>query len=140
MNPMIRRQVAVQATMDRFQGRPLKLGRDDCARMTAFCLRKLGVKASLLKAGAYTSETGARRALKTAGYADLSEAVDGLGLPRIAPAMALPGDILSLPGDKAGEVALVVAVGNGRVLGFWEAAGVCTVFQPVQYDTAWRAI
>lgn len=140
MNPMIRRQAAAQATIDRFQGKPLVLGRDDCVRMSAFCLRKLGVKASLLKAGSYRSEVGARRVMQRLGYDTLADAVDALGLPRIAPAMCLPGDILSLRAAGDHAVALAVAVGNGRVLGFWEAAGVCTVFQPTEYDLAWRAI
>lgn len=139
MSPMIRRVEAVQATIDRFRDKPLKLGTDDCVRMAAFALRKQGVRASLLKAGSYSSEVGARRVMKRLGYETLADAVDALGLPRIAPAMALPGDILSLR-SKEGDVALTVAVGNGRVLGFWEAAGVCTVFQPVEYADAWRSI
>lgn len=140
MNPMIRRQQAAQATIDRFQGKPLVLGRDDCARMTVFCLKKLGVKVSLLKAGSYKSEMGARRVLKKLGHDSLSDAIDSLGLPRIAPAMCLPGDIMSLKAAGSHADALVVAVGNGRVLGFWEAAGICTVFQPVEYGLAWRSI
>ncbi|SFS42172.1 DUF6950 family protein [Brevundimonas viscosa] len=140
MSPMIRRVEAVQATIDRFRDKPLKLGTDDCVRMAAFALRKQGVRASLLKAGSYSSEAGARRVMKRLGYETLAEAVDALGLPRIAPAMALPGDILTLPAADGSDLALAVAVGNGRVLGFWEAAGVCTVFQPLRYDAAWRSI
>ena len=139
-NPMVRRVAAVEATIKRFEGRPLKLGRDDCARMAAFCLRKLGVKASLIKAGTYSSEVGARRAMKKLGFASLIDAVDSVGLPRIAPAMALPGDIIAMPLEEEGQVALAVAVGNGRVLGFWEASGVCTVIQPMKFTTAWRSI
>lgn len=140
MNPLIRRQQAAQATIDRFQGKPLELGKNDCARMTVFCLRKLGVKVSLLKAGTYRTEIGAARVLKGLGFDNLTEAVDALGLPRIAPAMCLPGDVMTLKAAGSDDVALVVAVGNGRVLGFWEAAGVCTVFQPLEYVTAWRSI
>lgn len=141
MNPMIRRQQAAQATIDRFQGKPLSYGRDDCARMTVFCLRKLGVKVSLLKAGVYKSHLSSVRALKKLGHASLSDAVDALGLPRIAPAMALPGDILALPSASGEDFALAVAVGNGRVLAFWEGSGsVCTVIQPIQYAHAWRSI
>lgn len=138
MNPLIRRQQAAQATIDRFQGKPLELGKNDCARMATFCLKKLGVKVSLLKLGPYKTEIGAAKVLRDLGFANLTEAVDALGLPRIAPAMALPGDILAL--RAADGVALTVAVGNGRVLGFWEAAGVCTVFQPIEFETAWRSI
>lgn len=141
MNPMIRRQQAAQATIDRFLGRPLVYGRDDCVRMSAFCLRRQGVKTSLLKAGTYRSEIGAARALKTLGFASLSEAVDGLGLPRIAPAMCLPGDLMALPSPETDQIGLAVAVGNGRVLAFWEGAGgICTVIQPVVFAHAWRSI
>lgn len=139
-NPMVRRVDAVQATIDRFRDKPLKLGTDDCVRMAAFALRKQGVKASLLKAGSYSSETGARRAMKRLGYETLADALDALGLPRIAPAACLPGDILSLRAADGDDLALAVAVGNGRALGFWEAAGVCTVFQPLAYHAAWRSI
>ena len=140
MNPLVRRQLAAQMTIDRFQGKPLQLGKNDCARMAVFCLKKLGVKFSLLKIGAYKTEIGAAKVLRDLGFASITDAVDALGLPRIAPAMCLPGDILTLKAAGSHDVALVVAVGNGRVLGFWEAAGVCTVFQPLEYDTAWRSI
>jgi hypothetical protein len=141
MNPLIHRQQAAQATVDRFSGKPLAYGRDDCVRMSAFCLKQLGVKASLLKAGTYKSELGAARALKRAGYDTLSDAVDALGLPRIAPAMCLPGDLMALPSDDPARIGLAVALGNGRVLAFWEGAGsVCTVVQPLIYAHAWRSI
>ena len=140
MNPLILRQCAAQATINRFQGKPLQLGKNDCARMAVFCLKQLGVKFSLLKIGPYKTEIGAAKVLKDLGFASITEAVDALGLPRIAPAMCLPGDIMALKAAGSDDVALAVAVGNGRVLGFWEAAGVCTVFQPVEYDTAWRSI
>lgn len=141
MNPLILRQQAAQATIDRFQGKPLELGKNDCARMTIFCLKKLGLKVSLLKFGPYKTEMGAAKVLKDLGFGNLPEAVDALGLPRIAPAMCLPGDIMALPADHDGNVALAVAVGNGRALAFWEGAGgVCSIVQPLQYSHAWRAI
>ena len=140
MNPLVLRQQAAQATVDRFQGKPLQLGKNDCARMAVFCLRQLGVKFSLLKIGPYKTEIGAAKVLKDLGFASITEAVDALGLPRIAPAMCLPGDIMTLKAAGSDDVALAVAVGNGRALGFWEGAGVCAVFQPVEYDTAWRSI
>jgi hypothetical protein len=141
MNPMIRRQQAAQMTIDRFHGKPLSYGKDDCARMTVFCLKKLGLKVSLLKAGAYKSHLGSVRALKRLGFANISEAVDALGLPRIAPAMCLPGDIMALPSEEGDELALAVAVGNGRVLAFWAGSGsVCTVVQPLKFTYAWRSI
>lgn len=141
MTSLIRRVAAAQATVDRFSGKPLAYGKDDCVRMSAFCLRKLGVKASLLKAGTYKSELGAARVLKKMGHATLSDAVDALGLPRIAPAMCLPGDLMALPSDDPDRFSLSVAVGNGRVLAFWSGAGgVCTVVQPLIYAHAWRSV
>lgn len=141
MNPMIRRQMAAQATIDRFQGKPLAYGKDDCARMSVFCLKKLGLKVSLLKAGTYKSPMGAARVLKGLGHDSLSDAVDALGLPRIAPAMCLPGDLMALPTESGSDFGLAVAVGNGRVLAFWGGAGgVCTVVQPLQFAHAWRSI
>jgi hypothetical protein len=140
VNPLILRQCAAQATINRFQGKPLQLGKNDCARMAVFCLRQLGVKFSLLKIGPYKTEIGAAKVLRDLGFASITEAVDALGLPRIAPAMCLPGDIMTLKAVGSDDVALAVAVGNGRALGFWETAGVCAVFQPVEYGTAWRSI
>ena len=141
MHPLILRQRAAQATVDRFQGKPLQLGKNDCVRMTVFCLKKLGVKFSLLKIGPYKTEMGAAKALKDLGFDNLTAAVDALGLPRIAPSMCLAGDIMALPADHNGNVGLAVSVGNGRALAFWEGAGgICTVVQPVQYSRAWRSI
>lgn len=139
-NPMIRRVAAVDATIARFNGKPLQYGKDDCARMASFCLRKLGIKTPILKAGTYSTAVGAARAMKRMGVKDLIEGVDLLGLPRIAPASALPGDILALPGEND-HPALAVAVGNGRVLGWWNSeTGICAVVQPLQYLAAWRSL
>lgn len=137
-NPMIRRIAAVDATIARFNGKPLKYGKDDCARMASFCLRKLGVRTPILKAGTYSSAVGAARAMKRMGVKDLIEGVDLLGLPRIAPATALPGDIVALEGPYG--AALTVAIGNGRVLGFYEEVSACAVLQPKEFLVAWRSI
>lgn len=136
---MIRRTEAVEATIARFKDKPLQYGNDDCIRMISFCLRKLGVRTPLLKAGSYSSAAGAARAMKRMGVKNLIEGVDLLGLPRIPPALALPADVMALEGP-AGP-ALVVALGNGRVLGFYEGAdNACVVLQPHQYLAAWRSL
>jgi hypothetical protein len=137
MHPMIRRQQAVEKTLARFNDKPLTYGRDDCARMVAFCLKKMGLKASLLPGGSYSSKLGAAKALKRLGHDGLPEAVDALGLPRIAPAAALPGDIIALPAEAFGG-ALMIVVGNGRAFGFFD--GRFQVGQPHLIDTAWRSI
>ena len=136
-SPMPRRVAAVEATIARFEGRPLKYGRDDCTRMVAFALRRLGVRTPLLKAGSYSSALGAAKAMKRMGFDTLDQAVDAIGLPRIAPAMCLPGDIIALPAEQHG-VALMLAVGNGRAFGYFD--GRFQVGQPLMFDAAWRSI
>lgn len=141
MIDLIRRRDAAQAALDRFQGRPLVWGRDDCIRLAAFALRKMKRRVSLAKAGEIRSAAGALRALRRTGFADLAAAVDAQGLMRIPPAAALPADLIGLPTDEEGfGYALTVCVGNGRVLGF--QTGVCGVMQPrpegLLNAVAWR--
>jgi len=70
------------------------------------------------------------------GFKDLREAVDATGLACIPPAMAWPGDIVALPAIAPWGVSLMVAVGNGRLLGLYE--GVFVVLEPKQFVCAWR--
>lgn len=139
MIEMIRRQQAAQATVDRFKGQPWQLGKNDCVRMAAFVLRRMGHRPQLGKAGSYTTGAGALRALKRAGHDTLAGALDALGLARIPPAAALPGDIVMIPGEAPLDGALTVAMGNGRVLGYHEDAEGAEVLQPVAFVAAWRA-
>lgn len=135
------RVAAAQAAVTRFEGRALRWSREDCVRLAAYVQRQLKHPVSLARAGSYASEQGALAALKRAGFASLEAALDA-HLPRIAPAMALPADLLGLEADWAGgAVALFVALGNGRALGFHagEDGAVCRIVQPVKVLTAWRA-
>jgi hypothetical protein len=137
MHPMLRRQQAVEATVQRFAGKALVWGRDDCARMAAFLVKRLGVRVSLAKMPRYSSEVGAARALRALECADLAEVVDLAGLPRIAPARAVVGDLLGLPGPDD-TVALHVSLGAGTSFGLIDGA-----FQPArvhQVLTAWRTV
>lgn len=138
MIEMIRRQQAAQAAVDRFKGQPWQLGKNDCVRMAAFVLRKMGHRPQLGKAGSYTTGVGAMLALKRAGHDSLADALDALGLERIAPAAARVADIVMIPGEAPFDGALTVAVGNGRVLGFHEDAGSAEVMQPIKFIAAWR--
>lgn len=134
MHPMIRRQRAAQACVDAYAGKPLDWGKSECLKLFRFALHQQGVKCG--KAPTYTTEMGAVRAMKKAGFDTLAEAVDAQGLVRIAPAAALPGDIIALPAEGAFGCALTVFVGNGRVLAYYD--GRCQVIQPNAYVTAWR--
>lgn len=143
MNPLVKRTAAAQAVVDRYNGRAFAWGRADCVRLAAYALRKMGRPVSLIKAGDYSSLRGALKALRRAGFDGLEQAVDAQGLFRIPPAMALPGDLIGLPSDEDGGergswVALTVALGNGRVIGF--QSGAAKILQPIYGADAiaWR--
>lgn len=139
-SPLIPRVAAAQSTLDRFLDKPFVWGKADCVRMIAHNLRALGYKPNLTRGGPYSSEPGARRALKNAGFARLEGALDGIGLPRLTPAAALPGDIVALTSGEDWP-ALGVALGNGRVLAFNAHTGLAGVCEPDAADViaAWRA-
>jgi hypothetical protein len=132
------RQQATQATRDRFFGRPFAWGRDDCGKMTVFHLKALGLPFAAAKMGGYETAMGAKRALGRLGFKTLSEAADAQ-FPRIAPAAAMMGDLMLLPGNDAFG-AFVIAVGNGRVLGWHEEAEGAVIMQPLRFETAWRLV
>ena len=136
---MVRRRDAAQATLDRWSDKPMRLGSADCVRMTAAHLRLLGFRVKLPPAGAYRTINSAVKALKAAGFADIGAALDALGLQRIPPAAALVGDVILMPAEhKLG--ALVIAMGNGRVLGWHDDVSEgAVVMQPVETLAAWRA-
>lgn len=134
---MVRRVAAAQATLDQWKDKPFRLGTRDCARLVASHLRRMGHKVRLPPSGSYASVRSAAKALRGMGYANLSEAMDGLGLERIAPAAALPGDVIALP-DETPVGALAVVLSNRRVVGYHEDCVGAEVLQPVEYLAAWR--
>ncbi len=140
MNEAIQRRDAAQAAFDRFNGKPFAWGRNDCVRLAAFVLREMKRPVSLVKGGEYHSARGALRALARAGFPSLDAAVDAQGLMRIPPAAALQADLIGLPAEDGDWIALAVALGNGRILGF--AGGVGQVGQPrpevLRTAFAWR--
>jgi hypothetical protein len=138
-DPLIRRRDAAQKTLNVWSHRPMKLGTSDCVRMTAAHLRLLGYKVRLPNSGSYRTVNSALKALKERGYSSLAAALDDMGLERIAPAAAIVGDVLMLPAvDRLG--ALVIALGNGRVVGYHEEVATATVLQPIEYEAAWRVL
>jgi hypothetical protein len=139
MNPLVQRQKATSATMERFRGKTFAWGSVDCAKMVAFHLKRLGRKVPLSKAGQYKTALGAKGALKRLGYASLVEAMDGIGLTRIAPAAALTGDIVSFAADH--EIGgLGIVLGNGNMLAFHESQDFPVVMTMNQIDFAWKVI
>jgi hypothetical protein len=135
---LVDRAAAAQATLDRFKDKPFRLGSFDCVRMTAAHLRRLGYQVKLPATGSYRSKRKALELLNESGAGSLAAALDQLGLERIAPAAAIVGDIIQMPSvDELG--ALTVSMGNGRVLGYHEAAVGACVMQPKDFGSAWRA-
>lgn len=137
MSELVRRRDVTQATVDAWKGRKFKLGQADCVRLAADHLRRMGHKVRLPAKGSYATLLGAQRALAKRGYADLPAALDDLGLERIAPAAARLGDLIAIPSEhRIG--CLMVAIGNGRALGFHEDIVGAEILQPVEYVGAWR--
>lgn len=132
------RVAATSATFSRFDGQPFVLGSMDCARMTAFHLKQLGFKPSLLKGGAYSTAVGARRALKRLGVSSLSEIMDQ-HFPRWdARAEARVGDICCVPGQGGMGDAMQVVLHRDRVFGPNE--GVFAELAVLEPGVAWRVV
>lgn len=135
MTELETRVAATSKTFDKFNEKPLVLGKTDCARMVAFHLRQLGYKFSLLKGGHYSNEVGARLALKKLGVSSLSEIMD-MHFPRITPALAQTGDVMCVEGDGGMGDAMQVVLHRGNGLGFFD--GVCGELTILQHGVAWK--
>lgn len=133
MTILIQRQAIASAAVQRFRGRALKAGTNDCVRMGAFVLRKAGLGPKLPKSGDYRSMASGLRRLKELGYDTIDAAIDGVGLVRTTLARALPSDIIGVPGED-GWMALWIALPNGRALGWHADSDVCTIIQPTLAD------
>lgn len=138
MNRDLKSRAAVtQATMARFRDQPFIWGKWDCVRMAAFHLRQLGYRPGLGRGGSYKSALTAKAALRRAGHDNLPAALDAM-MPRIAPAQAMVGDIIMVPGEGEFGGAIHIAVGNGRTFGYHADASGAIVQQPLDYIGAWK--
>lgn len=157
---LVRRRLAIDATMRRFGGkllaggtiggRKLKLGKTDCAHLFRSHLVAMGHR-GLPKIPAYSSPAGARAALGKVlrglggdDQGDLRDLADAL-LPAIAPAAMLPGDIAfteadpGVPAWRAG--ALVIFLSSGKVLGWHPDSATLAVIDLTvsnPFKGAWR--
>lgn len=140
MNTMLKRAAATQACMDRFAYKPVEPGVRDCGKLTAHALHRQGRSAKLINASRHRTWAGALAYLKRTGFASLIDLIDAIGLERIPPAAALPGDIIALPaveGDGFG-CSLSVALDNGRVLALNLQSGQIEPMIPHLFVCAWR--
>lgn len=139
MTPMKRRMAAIEACQARFLNKPYEPGKRDCLKLVKHALHTVGRRVGLASRVRYSTEAGAVKALRKLGFKTLVEAVDASGLIRIAPAMALPGDVLALPSDDGIGGALMLNLGNGKVLVF--SGGVCVTAALRETPIgAWRLI
>lgn len=139
---MVRRVAVAQATLDEWRDKPFRLGRRDCARMVAWHLRKMGHPVRLPPSGSYATAKSAKAALAERGHADLLAALDSFGFARIPPAAARPGDVLAIPSLPGEEDigCLMVALSNGRAVGYVDGVDGATTVQPLEYVAAWRVV
>jgi hypothetical protein len=140
MTTMLKRAAATQACMDRFAYKPVEPGVRDCGKLAAHALHKQGRSAKLLTASRHKSWAAALRYLRKMGAGDLVTLMDMMGLERIPPAAALPGDIIAMPTDDANGFgcSLTVALDNGRVLGLNPATNQIEPMIPHLFICAWR--
>lgn len=125
MQDLIARVTATQTTIDTYHERAFEWGEADCARLAAHHLQSLGVTTRLDEAASYTTEIGAKRALKRLGATSMEDLADAMGFERIPPASAIVGDLVGFPGGREGAewTALGVHVGGDRIMGFADPDG-----------------
>jgi hypothetical protein len=114
-------------------------------KLATHALIKMGHGSGPMKGLVYASEAQGYRLMRKAGFKSLVEALDARGLPRIAPAMAMQGDLIAMDAGEENPfgVALTVAMADQVVLGFSE--GVCATWRPLSFPVdadgkplAWR--
>ena len=140
MNIMLKRAAATQACMDRFAFKPVEPGVRDCGKLAAHALHQMGRSAKLLNGSKHKTWAGALRYLERNGFGSLTELVDAMGLDRIAPAAALPADLIAMPtdDDNGFGCSLAVALDNGRILALNPASGLIEPMIPKMFVCAWR--
>lgn len=137
LNPLVRRAVLTEKTRAKFFGRPFRLGSCDCAKVAASHAKLFGWKVP--PPGRYTTLEGARARLGELGCDHIFGLVDKAGLPPIAPARAMTGDIVGCAGelDFGG---LGIVLGNGLMLAFHEDAIGMAIVRMEQVERAWSIL
>lgn len=115
MSDLVRRQLALEKTLRKYEGRPFDWKAADCIRMARSQLVAMGHK-RLPRLPHYSSALGAQRALKSTGHESV-EALLAAILPRITPAAMLPGDFAVLRGEEPFGAGVTIC--TGRMLFGW---------------------
>jgi len=121
-------------TIDAFAPHAFAFGKYDCGKMVISHLKAMGWTIST--GGTWQTAIGLKRFLRRHGGSGAA-AIDGWGVPRIAPACAILGDIVEMEGEPPFG-AFGVCVGNGRVLAYHEDADGAAILQPRNLIAAWR--
>jgi len=134
----IRRAAAAEACWKRFYGKAYVPGTRDCVKLATHALVKMRHGSGPVKGLRYSTEAQGLKLMRKAGFKTLPEALDAMDLPRIAPAMALQGDLIAAPSetDNPFGASLCVAMADGLVLGF--SQGICSTWRLSAFEGAWR--
>jgi hypothetical protein len=127
------RMIATQKTVDVYKGKAFEEWKIDCLHLVGVHAKHMGKP---IKLPAYRSAATAAAAMKKRGYRNLADAMDA-HFRRIQPHEILLSDIVEVPGQN-GFSSLMIALGNGRALGFHEEVPHADVLQPVLISGAWR--
>lgn len=133
MMNLVDRVNRTQKTIDVFKGKQFVDWKVDCIQLIGTHARHMGKRVKLPK---YNDAKSAADAMRSLGFKTLSEAMDA-NFTRIDPGKVLVSDIVETLGTN-GFSALMVALGNGRTLGFHETIPHCDVLQPLIISGAWR--
>jgi hypothetical protein len=130
---LIERMEATQKTVDMFRCKDFAPGKFDCVQMWLAQRRHAGLKK--IRIPPYGDWESAAKSMRAMGVSSLSEGLDKYH-PRIDPHNVLMGDFIEGPGSN-GFSALMLVVGNGRVLGFHEDISFAEILQPLMISAAW---
>lgn len=134
---LVERVNAVNATIERFSGKPFEFGACDCGKMVIAHLKAMGWP--IRTGGTWKNAVGLKRWLRRNGGSGAA-CIDAWGLLRIPPAARIVGDIVELEGETEFGC-FGIAVGNGRILAFHEDAIGAAIIQPagLPIKAAWRS-
>jgi hypothetical protein len=141
MISIIERVNATQKTINDFLFKSFEWGACDCAHLVTAHLAELNLPTRLTEAGNYSTELGAKRAMKRLGAKSLEDFLDAMGFERIPVASAVAGDIIGLPGGTEEHQWTALGVHTGdRILAFADSGdGVRCEWGPISVCTvAWR--
>lgn len=130
---LVERMKRTQKTVDAYKGKAFKDGSADCIQLVKTHAKHMGKRVSVPK---YKDLAGAAKVLAGLGFKTLGAAMDA-HFTRIETSRVMASDIVEVPGQN-GFSSLMIAVGNGRAIGFHESIPHADILQPVLISGAWR--